>query len=154
MAPEPKRGYGALRKGRWSQTNGVYLLTTVTEQRIPWFQVFEFGRVVCRGLHNSPCLGDAEALCWVVMPDHVHLLLQLREVPLHRVMNRFKSTTAIRLNRTIGRAGRFWQPGYHDRALRREDDLRATARYVVANPLRAGLVRKLADYPFWDAVWL
>ena len=143
-----------MRKGRWSQVNGVYLLTTVTEQRIPWFQVFEFGRIVSRGLHLSACLGDAAALCWVVMPDHVHVLLQLREVPLQRVMNRFKSTTAIRLNRAIGRTGRFWQYGYHDRALRRDEDLRDVARYVVANPLRAGLVRKLADYPFWNAVWL
>ena len=154
MAFEPKRGYRSLRKGRWSRVNGVYVLTTVTEQRIPWFQVFEFGQIVCRGLHSPACLDDAEALGWVVMPDHVHILLQVRETPLQKVVNRFKSTTAIRLNRAIGRKGRFWQKGYHDRALRREDDLRVAARYVVANPLRAGLVQRLADYPFWNAVWL
>jgi hypothetical protein len=154
MASEPRRGYRALRKGRSSQINGVYLLTTVTDQRIPWFQVFEFGRITSLGLHCGVGLGDAAALCWVVMPDHVHVLLQLRELPLHRVMNRFKSTMARRLNRAIGRTGRFWQDGYHDRALRRDDDLRTVARYVVANPLRAGLVRKLGDYPFWNAVWL
>jgi hypothetical protein len=28
------------------------------------------------------------------------------------------------------------------------------ARYVVANPLRAGLVKRLGDYPLWDAIWL
>lgn len=128
MASEPTRGYCALRKGRWSQVNGVYLLTTVTEHRIPWFQIFEFGRIASQGLHRGACLQDAEALCWVVMPDHVHVLLQLREMPSQRVMNRFKSTTAIRLNRTIGRTGRFWQQGYHDRALRREENLRAVAR--------------------------
>ena len=154
MAADPKRGYRALRKGRWSQANGIYLLTTVTDRRIPWFQVFEFGRIVSKRLHHSACLGDAVALCWVVMPDHIHILLQLGELPLPRVMNRFKSTTAIRLNRAIGRTGRFWQAGYHDRALRRDEDLRDVARYVVANPLRAGLVRKLADHPFWNAVWL
>ena len=47
-----------------------------------------------------------------------------------------------------------WQQGFHDRALRREDDLVKVARYVVANPLRAGLVRKYGDYPLWDAIWV
>ncbi|MGH8412134.1 MAG: REP-associated tyrosine transposase, partial [Pseudomonas sp.] len=38
--------------------------------------------------------------------------------------------------------------------IRRDEDLPAVARYIVANPLRAGLVEKIGDYPLWDAVWL
>jgi hypothetical protein len=33
-------------------------------------------------------------------------------------------------------------------------DLQSVARYIVANPLRAGLVKHLGDYPLWDAIWL
>ena len=40
-----------------------------------------------------------------------------------------------------------------ERALRRQDDLAAMARYIVANPLRAGLVDFLGDYPHWDCAW-
>jgi len=47
-----------------------------------------------------------------------------------------------------------WQKGYFDRALRREEDLKAMARYIVANPLRAGLVEHIGQYPLWDAIWL
>lgn len=47
-----------------------------------------------------------------------------------------------------------WQDGFHDHALRAEEDVVEVARYVVSNPLRAGLVRCLGDYPLWDAVWL
>jgi len=47
-----------------------------------------------------------------------------------------------------------WQPGFHDHALRKEEDVRAVARYVVANPLRAGLVQRIGDYPHWNAIWL
>lgn len=54
----------------------------------------------------------------------------------------------------LGRNGPVWQRTYHDHALRREEDLRAAARYVVANPLRAGLAEGIGDYPFWDAAWL
>ena len=35
-----------------------------------------------------------------------------------------------------------------------EEDLRAVARYIVGNPLRAGLVRNVLDYPYWNCVWL
>ena len=47
-----------------------------------------------------------------------------------------------------------WQKGFHDRAVRQEDDLPAIARYVVANPVRAGLVTKTGTYPHWDAIWV
>ena len=60
----------------------------------------------------------------------------------------------IGLNRYRGNHGRVWQDGFHDHALRREEDLRAAARYVVANPLRAGLVETIGQWPLWDAVWL
>ena len=53
-----------------------------------------------------------------------------------------------------GSQGGLWQRGYHDRALRRDEDLKAAARYIVMNPLRAGLVKRPGDYPLWDAVWL
>jgi hypothetical protein len=38
--------------------------------------------------------------------------------------------------------------------LRRDEDLRAAALYVVKNPVRAGLVARLGDHPLWDAIWL
>jgi len=154
MVEKQKPGYRSLRKGRYSQAGGIYFVTTVTRQRIPWFQVFDFARLLCRELQRPAYVDDAQNLCWVVMPDHLHLLIQLEATPLDRVMNRLKSRSALALNREIGRTGGFWEPGYHDRALRSEDSLREVARYIVANPLRAGLVRKIGDYPFWNAIWL
>ncbi|NUT74814.1 hypothetical protein HNO86_07130 [Pseudomonas sp. C1C7] len=43
---------------------------------------------------------------------------------------------------------------HYDRAVRREKDVKHLARYVVANPIRAGLVERVHDYPLWDACWL
>ena len=83
------------------------------------------------------------------MPDHLHWLMALGEgATLPVVVRAVKAVTAKRLG------GALWQRGYHDHALRREEDLLEVARYVVANPVRAGLVTRVGDYPHWDAVWL
>jgi REP element-mobilizing transposase RayT len=143
-----------LRKGRYSQSNGIYLVTTVTEQRIPWFQELAFAQIMCQCLQGQDCIVDATKMCWVVMPDHVHLLIQLGEAGLSEVVKKMKAISARRLNHEIGRAGCFWATGFHDYALRREEELKDVARYIVANPVRAGLVKRVADYPYWNAVWL
>lgn len=73
---------------------------------------------------------------------------------LSTVVRNIKSVSAHRINGRLRRQGKIWQAGYHDHALRREEDLVALARYVVANPIRKGLVARSADYPLWDAVWV
>ena len=88
------------------------------------------------------------------MPDHMHWLVQLQGRSLDELMRRIKCNSARRINQQLGRQGALWQEGYHDRALRREEDVLSAARYIVANPLRAGLVKRLGDYPLWDALWL
>ena len=94
-------------------------------------------------------------LCWVLMPDHWHGLLQLRAgAELGAEIRRFKSVSARVLNLQLGRAGPLWAAGFHDHALRGEVDMLSAARYLVGNPLRASLVDRVGDYPFWNAVWL
>ena len=89
------------------------------------------------------------------MPDHVHWLVQLRdETSLSKVVQTTKSATARRLNRHLKRRGKIWQYGFHDHAIRKEEEIKDVARYIVANPLRAGLVSNVRDYPFWDAIWI
>lgn len=147
-------GQQALRKGRFSGTGHIYHVTTTTFQRRPVFTDLWPARCLVaemRALQTEEWL-DTQA--WVIMPDHLHWLFQLGSSDLPRVMQRFKSRSAIAVNRLLGSRDRLWQPGYHDHALRKDEDIRHVARYIVANPLRAGLVARLADYPHWDATWL
>ncbi len=96
-----------------------------------------------------------ETLAFVLMPDHVHWLIRLTGmVRLSMAVKEVKGGSARRINRSLERTGRVWQPGYHDHALRREEDMRAIARYIIANPVRAGIVKRIWDYPHWDAAWL
>jgi REP element-mobilizing transposase RayT len=88
------------------------------------------------------------------MPDHFHWLVELKKCTLPTLMRGTKSRSARMINAHLGCSGRLWQKNFHDRAIRREEDLLAVARYVIANPVRAGLVRYARDYPLWDAKWV
>lgn len=147
--------HAALRRGRVSLSGQLYILTTTTLQRQPLFADFPLACTAARTF-NDPCLlGDAQLLAWVLMPDHVHWLVSLGECfSLEELVLRLKSASARRVNAVRQTQGALWAPAYHDHALRAEEDVQAVARYIVANPVRAGLVRRVGDYPFWDAVWL
>jgi len=143
-----------LRRGRFSEPGRLYLLTTVTQQRRPLFHDLRAARLVIRELRHSDFLGDCRSLAWVLMPDHLHWLIELHAITLSSLMRQFKSRSGTALCKAGICPGQAWQRGYHDRALRMEDDTRKVARYIVANPLRAGLATQIGDYPHWDAVWL
>lgn len=88
------------------------------------------------------------------MPDHFHWLVRLEaDIPLGDAVKRVKGRSARRVNRQHNLSGRIWQAGYHDRALRADDDIEGTAQYMIHNPVRAGFVPDVDRYPFWDTVW-
>ncbi|KNH20868.1 transposase [Pseudomonas syringae] len=143
-----------LRIGRYAEPNRIYLLTTNTLGREPVFNDFVLGRLVVAQFRTAQDQGWANSLAWVVMPDHFHWLIELQQGSLSGLMQKTKSLSTKAVNLSVGRKISLWQQGFHDRALRREEDLVKLARYVVANPLRAGLVERLGDYPLWDAIWV
>lgn len=94
-------------------------------------------------------------LAWVLMPDHVHWLIRLgKDGDLSGLVNRLKSASARAVNRELCRDGPVWARAFHDHALRADEDLRRSARYVIANPVRARLVERIGEYPLWNAVWV
>jgi putative transposase len=146
----------ALRKGRISIADQIYLVTCVAYDRRPVFQDLQSGRHVVQALRYASSNKTAETLAYVVMPDHLHWLLSLGDgVTLSCVVGAMKRHSARRINEVMHRSVRtVWQRGFHDHALRQDESVQDVARYVVANPLRAGLVCRLGDYALWDAIWL
>lgn len=143
-----------LRIGRFSEDQRIYLLTATVEMQEPIFADFLLGRLLVAELRAAHVDGLVESLAWVVMPDHLHWLLVLHRGSLSELMRRVKGRSARQINQLAERGGRLWQDGFHDHALRKEEDVLPVARYIVANPLRAGLVQRVGDYSLWDAVWL
>ena len=145
----------SLRKGRVSLRNQVYHITACTHERAPLFAEFTCARLLVAEMRHLQRRLHIDSLAWVVMPDHVHWLFQLDgPLALSRVIKTLKGRSARSIALHLGRQTPIWQRGFHDRAIRHDEDLRAVARYIVANPLRAGLVTRIGDYPHWDAVWL
>ena len=147
-------GYEKLTKGRFSEQGRAYSLTMVTKNRIAYFEDFTNARTLIRYMQTLDNQHQLESLAWVLMPDHLHWLIILKSKDLSELMRIFKGTSSQLMNKKLSRQGTFWQRGFYDHALRKEEDLRGVARYIVANPLRAGLVDSIADYPHWDAKWL
>jgi putative transposase len=152
--PTTRKQSHQLRKGRVSLPGQTYLVTTTTEHRHRCFNDLNAGRLVVEALIREQRIGHAQTLAFVVMPDHLHWLLSLTGAKkLSTTVGNVKAISAKRINASLTRSGVLWQCGFHDRAIRSEEDLPAVARYIVANPLRAGLVDDIGDYPLWDAVW-
>jgi REP element-mobilizing transposase RayT len=89
---------------------------------------------------------------WVVMPNHVHVLLTtVAGRSLSEVVHSWKSFTGNRANRMLGRVGPFWQPDYYDRFIRNESHFRQAIEYIKANPVNAGLCNVPENWPFGSA---
>jgi putative transposase len=146
--------YSELLRGRASIGGQIYLVTTVTRNRARLFTNLYVGRIVVRTLHCQEIAADATTLAYVVMPDHLHWLVQLRPGRnLSELVQLAKGRSAFEINRARATRNSVWQQSFHDRAVRKEENLGDVARYLVCNPLRAGLVRRLNEYSLWDAVW-
>lgn len=88
------------------------------------------------------------------MPDHVHLLIEGRSErsDLHRFIKRSKQSSGQ--SYAMAGNGPLWQDSYYDHVVRPEEDLSGIAKYIIENPVRAGLVKSPLDYPFvGSTVW-
>ncbi len=85
-------------------------------------------------------------LGYVVMPDHLHLLLAPQQQSLIRVMGNFKSRAGYAIARRRRTPGAVWQPRYFDNILRRVRDFWEKLEYIHQNPVEAGVVQRPEDW--------
>ena len=152
---ERASGHRALRRGRVSIPGRVYLVTFSTHERQDLFRSHHRAACLAKCLHGLSLWQHTQLIAWVLMPDHMHLLIRISDKEgLQTVVQKLKSNTALAIKSLDGGIAQVWARAFHDRALRKDEDIRQVARYIVLNPVRAGLVRRIGDYPYWDAVWL
>jgi putative transposase len=108
-------------------------------------------QMVVEAIHfNAAALGHYELHAFVVTPNHVHLLAT-PAVELQKLTRSLKGITSKRANAVLGLTGTpFWQEESYDHLLRAGefDKIRS---YIEENPVRAGLARDAADFPWSSA---
>jgi putative transposase len=125
-----------------------YFLTICTLNRQEVFtDATLVGSVVTRLLDTADYRHFA-TIAYCVMPDHLHALLEAQstDANLCEFVRIFKQGTSFQWKRQA--RAKLWQRGYFDRILRADEDTPSVARYILENPVRAGLVPQPLDYPF------
>jgi putative transposase len=101
--------------------------------------------------YREDTLGHFDLHCYVVMANHVHMLITPR-VPVSKLMQSLKRFTAREGNRILGLTGRpFWQCESYDRVVRDETEFRRIARYIEMNPVKAGIVATPEEFQWSSA---
>ncbi len=102
--------------------------------------------------YNANILEHFTLHAFVVMPNHVHLLVT-SAVALPKLTKSLKGITAKRANATLGLTGKpFWQDESYDHLVR-EGEFAKIGNYIEGNPVRAGLVREASEYRWSSAGW-
>jgi putative DNA methylase len=90
-------------------------------------------------------------LAWVVMPNHVHALVEIAQMSLAEILHGWKSYTGKAANRLLKRTGDFWQAEYFDRYIRDEEHFRKAMHYIENNPVKDGLAKSPEEWIFCSA---
>ena len=131
-----------------------YFLTFCTHQRREVFQSGKIAKMTIEQFRATAVREEFVILAYCLMPDHAHLLVEgttdQSDFRRFTKLAKQRSGAAYALTATQ----RLWQKGYYERVLRRDDDARIIARYILENPVRAGLVRAPNEYAYLGSdVW-
>lgn len=136
---------GRLREFQYIGFN-TYFLTICTERRHRAFDVQSFGEWAVSQLLLQANARRFAVIAYCLMPDHAHLLLQGQSdaANLRSMILSWNTLTGHQWRQRFG--GRLWQTGYYDHVLRDGESHLAVSRYILMNPVRAGLVTNAEDY--------
>jgi putative transposase len=125
-----------------------YFVTICACRRKPWFADADQANWLTAQI--SPFFEPRHfaVIAYCVMPDHLHLVLEgtSPDADLRETVRLWKLRTAFAWR--VRTESQLWQQGFHDRVLREDDDTGGVVRYVLENPVRAGLVGVVSDYPW------
>ena len=101
----------------------------------------------CSHLLETAPRWAVEVIAYCFMPDHLHVLVEgtSEQANSREFADAFRQVSGFHLRPRLRR--RLWQEGYFDHVLRTEDDTRAVVKYIVLNPVRAGLCEDPSAYP-------
>ncbi len=129
-----------------------YFITTKCWQGRALFQVREIAELMMSTLFHYRDSGASLLHEFVIMPDHVHLILTPNpETSLEKAVQLIKGGSSHRIHKERGNRMEIWQVGFHDWTIRDTEDWKAKANYIHMNPVRARLCERAEDWPYSSA---
>jgi len=141
-----------LQKEVYSKQNQIFSITICTKDRKFLFQNRKWATVIIGTLKTGPFGKNVKCYAYCLMPDHLHLQLSPIDGNLINQISGWKSYTTNLLQKS-GLEGPCWQKSFYDHALRKDEDIKTVAEYIVNNPVRSKLVKNWTDYPFSWHTW-
>jgi putative transposase len=127
----------------------VFFVTTKTSMARRLLQSERNAMLLIEVLRSNVAAGRFQLDDFVIMPDHLHLLMTLPgDVTIEKAMQFIKGGFSYRLKRDFGYQGEVWQRGFSEVRITDEQSFLQYRAYIVENPVRAGLVNSAKEYPY------
>jgi putative transposase len=141
-----------LKPGRLISPPGTYFVTFSTWQRRRLFVVESYVRLFLKTLYGYRRDGRYELHAFVLMPEHVHLMLTpAMTVTLEHAIQLIKGGYSHALGSVLGRKREIWQRGFTDHRIRDGQDFHTHSTYIHQNPVERTLVTDPREYRYCSA---
>jgi putative transposase len=130
-----------------SSRPGTYFVTSATYNRRRLFQSPQNATLFLETLQHYRREGHYKLFAFVVMPDHVHLILTPQQTALERIMQLIKGGFSHEIASKLP----VWQRGFTDHRIRNREEFQTRLVYLHDNPVRARLAQRPEDYEFSSA---
>jgi putative transposase len=131
---------------RWT-----YFVTTKSWENTFWFQVIEVAQVVVRKIAEYRDKGNYLLHDFVLMPNHLHMILTPGSASLEKCMQLIKGGSSFEIHKLRGGKTEVWQSGFHESRIKSWEDYRIKRDYVMFNPVTAKLVERPELWPYGSA---
>ena len=141
-----------MKPGRLISPPGTYFVTFSTWQRQRLFVIESYVRVFLKTLYRHRSQSRYELHAFVLMPEHVHLLLTPAiDVTIERAVQLIKGASSHELGGIIGKRREVWQRGFTEHRIRNEMDFMRHRNYIHQNPVKRRIVNNPSEYRYCSA---
>ncbi len=144
MEKRPNRKSIRLSGDAYRQQRNAFFITITTHDRYQWFVVHpKISESLVNEMEHLCRQRGADLYAWVLMPDHLHVLIQ--DTDIVEWVRALKGRLTV-VARQIEPGRKLWQRSFYDHGLRKEESLENVARYIWENPVRKGIVMTANEY--------
>ena len=129
----------------------TYFVTTKSWENTFWFQAVRAAQIVVAKMLEYRDKGNYLLHDFVLMPNHLHLILTPTSASLEKCMQLIKGGSSFEIHKLRGSRAEIWQSGFHESRIRDSTVYKIKADYIHFNPVTAKLVERPEDWPYSSA---